>query len=191
GNFAGKIKAKDGKEVAVDCALETSFPTNGMIIIKLKLATKATFRVALRIPVWCSNFKATVNGKILKGIPGTYLNIDEAWDKNSTIKVSFDLKTVRLDGGISYPNSIAFKAGPQVLAIDQTLNSLVKNLDEVTIANDAFISVSKTLLPKGWVGSQVFKTNATYNGKSVDLILVPFADAGQTGGEVRVWMKKE
>ena len=191
GNFAGKIKAKDGKEVAVDCALETSFPANGMIIIKLKPATKTAFRVALRIPVWCSNFKATVNGKILKGIPGTYLNIDEAWDKNSTIKVSFDLKTVRLDGGISYPNSIAFKAGPQVLAIDQTLNSLVKNLNEVTIANDAFISVSKTLLPKGWVGSQVFKTNAIYNGKPVDLILVPFADAGQTGGEVRVWMKKE
>ena len=70
--------------------------------------------------------------------------------------MSFDLKTVQLDGGISYPNSIAFTAGPQVLAIDQSLNSLVKNLDAVTTAKTGGINILKTLLPKGWVGSQVF-----------------------------------
>ena len=188
--FAGKIKTKDGKDVAVDCALETAFPENGIINIKLNPATKTAFRVALRVPVWCSNFKAIVNGKLLKGIPGTYLNIDETWSKNTIIKVSFDIQTVRFDGGISYPNSIAFKVGPQVLAIDQTLNQQIKNFDAVAVGKSATVSVSKTLLPKSWVGSQVFKTNATYNGKAIDLILVPFADAGQTGGEVRVWMKK-
>ena len=190
GKFDSKIKTKDGKEVAVACAVETRFPANGMITVKLKPATKAAFRVALRVPAWCSNFKATVNGKLIKGIPGTYLNLDEVWDKNSIIKVSFDLKTVQLDGGISYPNSIAFKAGAQVLAIDQSLNPEIKNLDEVTIGKTADVSVSKTTLPKGWVGSQVFKTKASYKGKAIDLILVPFADAGQTDGEVRVWIKK-
>ena len=190
GKFTSKIIARDGKEVAVDCGLETAFPSKGVVTIKLNTLEKTAFRVGLRVPVWCSNFKATVNGKILKGIPGTYLNIDETWNKNSIIKVSFDLKTVRLDGGISYPNSTAFKTGPQVLAIDQSLNATIKNLNEVRIGNDAIISGSKTLLPTGWVGLQVFKANATYNGKPIDLILVPFADAGQTGGEVRVWIKK-
>jgi len=118
------------------------------------------------------------------------LNLDETWSKNSTIKVSFELKTVKLNGGLSYPNSIAFKTGPQVLAVDQSLNLQIKNLDAVTIGNTSLTNVSKTLLPTGWVGSQVFKTKATYNGKPFDLILVPFADAGQTGGEVRVWAKK-
>ena len=118
------------------------------------------------------------------------MNLDETWSKNSIIKVSFDLKTMKLDGWISYPNTIAFKAGPQVLAVDQSLNLEIKNLDELTVGNTSVTSVSKILLPKGWVGSQVFKTNATYNGKPIGLLLVPFADAGQTGGEVRVWMKK-
>ncbi|MBC7627117.1 hypothetical protein [Ferruginibacter sp.] len=88
--------------------------------------------------------------------------------------MSFDLKTVQLDGGISYPNFIAFKVGPHVLAIDQSLNPLVKNLDAVTTAKTGGINISKKLLPNGWVGSQIFKVNSTYNGKPVDLILVPF-----------------
>ena len=78
-----------------------------------------------------------------------------------------------------------------MLAIDQSLNPLVKNLDAVTTAKTGGINISKTLLPKGWVGSQVCKVNSTYNGKPVDLILVPFADAGQTCEEVRVWIEKK
>ncbi len=190
GKFSSTIKNKHGQDVVVSCALQIAFPANGMITITVNPAITTAFRVALRVPVWCSNFKATVNGKILKGIPGSYLNIDETWNKKSSIKISFDLKTVTFDGGISYPNSIAFKVGPQVLAIDQTLNPQIKNLDAVTVANTAAVSVSKTTLPKGWVGTQVFTTKATYEGKIIDLILVPFADAGQTDGEVRVWVKK-
>lgn len=190
GKFNSNIKTKDCKEVAVSCGLQTAFPANGMITIKLNPASTTAFRVALRVPEWCSNFKATVNGKILKGTPGTYLTIDETWSKNSIIKVSFDLQTVTFDGGISYPNSIAFKVGPQVLAIDQTLNPQIKKLDAVTVVKTADVSVSKTMLPKGWVGMQVFTTKATYEGKPFDLVLVPFADAGQTNGEVRVWMKQ-
>ena len=55
GNVASKIK---GKDVAVDCSLETGFPANGLINIKLSPAIKTAFRVALRVPVWCSYFKA-------------------------------------------------------------------------------------------------------------------------------------
>ena len=57
-NVASNIKGKDGKDVAVDCSLETGFPANGLINIKLSPAIKTAFRVALRVPVWCSNFKA-------------------------------------------------------------------------------------------------------------------------------------
>jgi DUF1680 family protein len=68
-------------------------------------------------------FTATINGKILKGQPGIYLKIDETWDKNSTIKVSFDLKTRVLNGETSFPNAIAFKTGARScsLANHQTL----------------------------------------------------------------------
>jgi hypothetical protein len=51
--------------------------------------------------------------------------------------------------------------------------------------------VLKTLLPKLLIGFQIFSANAFYDGKPVDLKLVPFADAGQTGGDLRVWIKKK
>lgn len=175
--------------MAVACTLETAFSANGIITIKRHLESKAAFRLALRVTVWYSYFKVTVNGKILKGIPGTYLNLDETWNKNSTIKVSFHLKTGRLDGGISYPNSIAFKTGPQVSAIDQTLNPLVKNLDKVTIAKTAVISVLKILLTKGLIGSQVFTTRAMYNGKLIDLILVLLQMPGKQVGKLGCGLK--
>ena len=78
-----------------------------------------------------------------------------------------------------------------MLAIDQSLNPLVKNLDAVTTAKTGGINILKTSFPKGGIGSQVYKVNSTYNGKPVDWILVPFADAGQTCGEVRVWIEKK
>ncbi len=192
GQFTSKIKANGGKKaVAVKCSLKTVFPASGQIDIKISPETTTAFRVALIVPLWCNDFIAEVNGKLLKGTPGTYLNIDKTWSKNSIIKVSFKPKQKVIVGGISYPNSIAFKLGPQVLAVDQALNPHIKNLDELTFDNKALITTSvKTLLPKDWFGSQVFNVKAIYNGKPADVVLVPFADAGQTGGEVRVWVKK-
>lgn len=190
GKFADQVKTKDGQEVAVACVLETTFPENGRVTIQLNPETKTEFRLALRVPAWCSNFKAVVNGKIRKGIPGTYLNLDQEWDKHSIIKVSFDLNTKVLDGGISYPNSIALRVGPQVLAVDQALNPQIKEVDQLTIGEPLLTNITKAVLPKGWVGSQVFKTKAYYKSKPIELILVPFADAGETDGEVRVWIPK-
>ena len=95
------------------------------------------------------------------------------------------------NGGKSYPGYIAVKIGPQVLAIDQALNPEFTDLDKITLGSPVLKQLSKTLLPKGWIGSQIYSTKAFYNGKPVELKLVPFADAGQTDGDIRVWIKKK
>jgi len=96
-----------------------------------------------------------------------------------------------LDGGKSYPGFIALKVGPQVLAIDQTLNPEIKELDKLSFNSPKLLPLSKTLLPKDWVGSQLFTTKAYYEGKTIDIKMVPFADAGQTDGDIRVWIKRK
>ena len=156
----------------------------------MNAVVKAEFRLALRVPVWCRNFKASVDGRILNGIPGSYLNIDQIWDIKSKIAVSFDLNVHVLNGGKSYPGYIAFKTGPQVLAVDQMLNPELTDLDKITMGSHDLVLLSKTLLPKGWIGLQIYGTKAYCDGKPVELKLVPFADAGQTGGDIRVWNKK-
>lgn len=191
GKIKDKIFAKDGKEVAIDCTIESKFPDAGEATIKLNPETKAQFLLALRVPAWCKNYTANVDGKNFKGIPGKYLNIDQMWNKNSIIKVSFNLNDQILDGGKSYPGYIALKVGPQVLAIDQSLNPKIINLDKLSFDSPKPLLASKKLLPKSWIGSQIYTSKAFYDGKPVEVKMVPFADAGQTGGEIRVWIKKK
>ena len=186
-----KIIAKDGKDVLIECTVDSKFPEEGKACIRLKSDVKSKFLLALHVPDWCTNFNAVVDGKRYIGIPGQYLNIEKVWDKNSTVLFSFDLNVQILDGGKSYAGFIALKVGPQVLAVDQTLNPEVKELDKLSFNSPILLPLSKKLLPKDWIGSQLFTTKAYYEGKTIDLKMVPFADAGQLDGEVRVWVRKK
>jgi len=186
-----KIVTKDGKELTVECTIDSKFPAEGKAIIRLKQDIKSEYLLALHVPDWCINFKAEVDGKSYAGIPGQYLDIEKVWDKNSSVFVSFDLNAHILDGGKSYPGYMALKAGPQVLAVDQALNPEIKELDKLTLDNPTLMPLSKDELPSGWFGSQIYETHAFYEGKPVDIKMVPFAEAGQTDGEVRVWIKRK
>jgi hypothetical protein len=43
------------------------------------------------------------------------------------------------------------------------------------------------LLPPGWIGDQAYRLSAT-GTPAEDLQLAPFAEAGQTGADVAVWL---
>jgi DUF1680 family protein len=191
GKLTDEIFSKDGKETGIECTVNTKFPEEGKVTIKLDPEIKTDFRLSLYVPLWCRNYIAFVNGINFYGIPGKYLEIEQMWEKNTIINISFDLPVQMLDGGKSYPGYIAIKYGPQVLAVDQALNPEIKDMDELSMASSDVKSISKTLLPDKWVGFQIFGASGFYKGKPVDLNLVPFADAGQTGGDIRVWIKKK
>ena len=190
GSFTDSITAKNGTYSSVSCAIDTKFPEEGSVIITMNMSAKSDFRIALRVPSWCKNFKVKVDGHAYNGIQGQYLNMDQTWNQKTTIQISFDLTEQVLDGGKSYPGYIALKVGPQVLAVDQALNPECRDLDKIRMDTPHPLRLSKSLLPEGWVGSQIYSTKATYDGNPVDLKMVPFADAGQTGGDIRVWIKK-
>ena len=191
GKIADKILTKDGKEILVECTIDSKFPEEGMVTVTVNPDVKADFRLALYVPAWCNTFRANVDGKSFDGKPGQYLNIEQTWNAKSTVLISFNLNAQLLEGGKSYPGYVAVKIGPQVLAIDQALNPEFTDLDKISLGSPVLKQLSKTLLPKGWVGSQIYKTKAFYNGRPVELKLVPFADAGQTDGDIRVWIKKK
>ncbi|MEA3368143.1 MAG: hypothetical protein U9R68_08525, partial [Planctomycetota bacterium] len=60
-------------------------------------------------------------------------------------------------------DKVAIQRGPQVLAVDETAPG--------------------PELPDGWVGTQIYTVKGTRAGKPVSLVMVPYADAGQTGGQ--------
>lgn len=191
GKLAGNIFTKEGKEVAVQCNIQSTFPEGGKSTITITPEKSCEFKLSLHVPDWCKNFKIIVHGKTIKGIPGQYLDIEQTWEKNSVISVSFDMTIQKLDGGLSYPGSMAFKYGTQVLAVDQALNPEIKDLDQLSISSTVLKPLSKSKLPVGWIGDQIYQADALYSGKSVLINLVPYADASQTGGDIRVWITRK
>ena len=121
----------------------------------------------LRTPSWSKHFIATVNGEKYENNIQGYLTINRLWKLGDKISISFDMPIQFIDGGKSYPDQIAFKRGPQVLAFDSDLNNKI--------------------LPKQWIGKQVYDAELKNNQKQ-KFVLVPFADAGQTGAAVKVWL---
>lgn len=186
-----KINTVDGKEVAVHVEMTSQFPEKGAAEININTEKNAEFILSLRVPVWSKNYIAKVDRTDYKGIPGQYLNIiTKTGNKSLKILVSFDLNSQLLDGGISYPGYVAIKTGCQILALDQSLNPEIINLDKVEIESATIKQLSSNSLPKGWFGSEIYSVNGFVDNKPIILYFVPFAEAGQTGGELRVWIKK-
>jgi len=190
GKFSDNMKTTNGQLIPVKLAINSRYPEVGSAEISMDIPKKANFNVALRVPVWCKNFVAKVDGKVYNGTPGQYLNIDKMWNKTSKIKVTMDLNVQELDGGMSYPGFVAIKTGPQILAFDQALNPGIDDVSKIEITSSTLQPLPVTELPKDWFGKQIYGNAAIYSGQPVTLKLVPFAEAGQTGGEVRVWLKK-
>jgi len=95
-----------------------------------------------------------------------------------------------ISGAPTYKEKIAFKKGPQVLAMDIGLNlTLADTIGYQLNANWLKYPVNSTNnLPVKWIGKQAYLINLQTTKKSNSILLVPFADAGQQGTFQKVWL---
>ena len=79
----------DGAPVKV--SMESKFPFNPHVVIKLATSKPMKMKLRVRIPAWASNVMAVkVNGKqFVTGKPGSYAVIDRTWANSD--EISFDL----------------------------------------------------------------------------------------------------
>ena len=71
---------------------------------------------------------------------------------------------------------------------DNKLNRIAA--DKLKIPANFELQNAVSILPENWIGTQAYSVNTTVDGKTENIILVPYADASQTGGEVTTWLKK-
>jgi uncharacterized protein len=177
------------KNIHLSLQIESNFPENGEAIITVNTSETATFPLALRVPTWCNSFVAIVGNEKYKGTSNAFLNINRKWKSGEKIKISFTMPFQTITGGKSYPNQMAFQRGPQILAFDAALNN---ELFDKTLSVNMPESINKaTLLPTNWIGKQAYSVkivDAKNSDAKQSLIIVPYADASQTGGSVKVWM---
>lgn len=189
--YKESITSSNNKKIDATFKIEGNFPESGKLTITVETSKTAEFPLALRVPLWCTNFVAKVGNTVYKGLPNDFVIITKNWKSGEKISVNFDMPIQQISGGKSYPNQIAFQRGPQVLALDKSLNSekafeLISNSKEnIAIRNPNTTNESK-FLPKNWIGQQAYSVDIL--NKNEKIFLVPFAESSQTEGEIRVWL---
>ncbi|OAQ39799.1 hypothetical protein A5893_09485 [Pedobacter psychrophilus] len=186
----GVYKTEINNNETVAFNTKTSFPENGNISIEVNPSNSQKFEVLLRKPYWATDYKVSINGTPQIVSDKAMISLNRTWNKGDKIEVNFSLPVQVLDGGISYPGAIAFQRGPQVLVFDKLLNPTLPQEFSVQ-ANNFQLQQAYNSLPVKWVGTQAYQVKATADGKPANIVLVPYADASQTGGVVTTWIKAE
>ncbi|MBC7915345.1 MAG: glycoside hydrolase family 127 protein [Pyrinomonadaceae bacterium] len=167
----------------------TNFPADGNLSINVNTASSTPFAVQFRKPYWAEGFSLQINGqKQLIDSEETVI-INRIWKGGDKIDISFKMPLIVIEGGKSYPGQVAFQRGPQILAFDKDVNGF--DVDMVSInVKAAEVLPSSSILPNKWIGAQAFNLKAILSNTNKDIILVPYADASQTGGVISTWIKK-
>lgn len=180
-----------GKSIDLHCTLKGDFPESGNFSLVINASASGVYPISLRVPDWCESYIATTSGEVYPGIPNQYLTITRKWKIADTISIRFNMPVRMISGGKSYPGSYAWQRGPQILAWDKSLNNAETNnlvvgqsenilLDKIRLVN------APASLPARWIGKQAYAVELP--GKNGNIVLVPFAEASQTEGEIKVWL---
>jgi DUF1680 family protein len=208
------IQTANGERVFLDLNIQSGFPKSGQVTISVDPAQPAEFKLALRVPLWASDFKVVVGGKSFSGQAGRYLDLTRIWKKGDRIEIAVGMNDHLIQGRSlpaatnkeegqsartrsffekygNFANDFAIQHGPQVLAIDGALSKL-DDTGQATLDPNQPMALEPIddILPNGWVGNQAYLCSAIRSRLGKPVILVPFSDAGQTGGDMRVWIEK-
>lgn len=189
---------------AVNLAVETSFPREGHVRIKVAPEPEGTFTLKLRVPAWCAHLAPTINGGPAEAQRGTdgYLAIERNWKSGDEVEFQFDLQPRLVAGTHANAGKAAVLYGPLVLAADDSLlGTNSPGLARISLAgaDSALLDFKAEPSPapfKTWPGACIYHINALAwageNGRgpasSRSIALVPFADAGQAGSNYKVWL---
>ena len=163
--------------------------------LTVRVASPSRFPLYVRAPSWSPSIEVQAGGRAWTGVRDGYVEVDRTWRDGDTVNVRLDLTPTVVSGGPTYPDRVAVVRGPQLLVADETLNPGAQPyMSDVWQAGLRSTSVSlhdrSSALPKRWHGTQAYGVdgyvgNSALGRSPVELVLVPIADAGQTGGEYR------
>lgn len=200
---AGKssLRLPDGNNVRID--VDSLYPAEGEVRIRLQLERSSAFSAKLRVPGWSRAATIAVNdhreAPALRS--GEYAVLKREWRDGDIITITMPMAVRAIVGEHGNQGKVAFASGPLILAADDGLNAAA------TIGSFAIpaTTVAKTPVIKGspapeswrdWAGARVYSVDATLTtnvlnrvaGNTVTLQLVPFAEAGCTLAPYQVWL---
>ena len=189
-----KLTLRDGKPVVL--TTETSYPSDGRIVITVDAESSDPFAFKARVPAWCRETTVKLNGTAVKADIGRdgYATIKRAWARGDKVELNFKLEPRVIAGEHTNAGKVAIMVGPLVLAADAALLGTDGMLvNAVSLGKPDLTSLAITPEPapnklKHWPQARVFHINALLHGAPKEIRLIPFADAGSLGEPYRVWL---
>jgi DUF1680 family protein len=188
--------------------IDTGYPWNGDVKIKILNTGVEPWALSLRVPSWSSGIEVKINGDTQEiNNFGGYLLINRRWKKEDTVELSFIMEArlitanPRVD---AVRGSVALEYGPFVYCLEETDNQGI-NLLDISIEPDVRIeAVWRENLLNGIttlnLPGKVFEEDiselplyTTYGQinplKDINLTAVPYYTwANRGAGQMRVWV---
>jgi uncharacterized protein len=118
--------------------MQTRYPWDGNVAVKLSLAQARRFTVRFRIPSWCRNWTGLVNGAVaaVETVDG-YAVIDREWENGDEIVFDLVMSVERVYSHPSVRSNIgkfALQRGPLVYCLEDVDNG--KDLNNLFVPSD-------------------------------------------------------
>ena len=188
-NFFVAAKAKlalcDGCQVALE--LDSRYPADGLVRLKLHLAAPHEFTFRVRIPAWCPDATLAVNDQPVADPirAGDYARLRRTWREGDVVTLNLPLAPRLIVGEHTNYGKVALACGPLILAADDRLNPSVK-VGQFRLPSTDIRQLAFQQEPAGLVYS--IQAVGIDSGEGVTVRLAPFAEAGCTRMTYQVWL---
>src|SRR5207302_7030310 len=118
----------------VDLKIETRYPGEEAVLIKVTPQARKKFTVKLRVPSWCSAARVKAGGRSVPTTPGTngYVAITRTWEPGDKIELRLKLEPRVIVGDPGNAGKLAAMYGPLDLAAEDDLLAQAKNTNTTT-----------------------------------------------------------
>lgn len=107
--------AQDGSEVTVE--QRTDYPEVPSTSLRVIAARAAKFDISFRVPQWCTEASAEVNGTSvrLNARPGTWAVLRRRWEAGDQVTLRLPMRLSYAPIDVQHPDRVAVRYGPVVL----------------------------------------------------------------------------
>lgn len=163
--------------------------SSGKSTLEIHTSKPATFGLKFRVPAWTEVFRVRVGGKESSAAESGWMVVPaRKWKDGDRVDISFLVPARMIPGDHGNAGKTAVVWGPLVLAYDDKLNAGLPSARGVGLRGGE----KPPLALKSVEGFPLaFQVNILTPGddKPRAATLVPFAEAGSTGGRFQVWLR--
>ena len=169
--------------------VNTEYPWNGEVELKVRPEQPMRFVLHLRLPQWCARATLKVDGRSISALPASdtgFLTLDRDWRGNNLVQLSMEMPVQR---AVAHPNirsaenKVALQRGPLVYGFEGLDNGALANLE--LPAEPVFSVEHRPALLGGITVIKVIGADGT------SLTALPFyALANRAKSSQEVWVKQ-